>query len=408
MTESILHRICPVCESASNQKICEVKFELFDGHPMNGGYNVVQCEACGFVYADTRVTQNELDYYYANLSKYEDKSIGTGGGFTENDKNRLIETAKFLAGYIKDKNSRILDLGCANGGLLRELKKYGFQNLVGIDPSDECVKITREEVGCECYQHSLFDIPDSMGKFDVVISTHVLEHLLNVRQSVSIIYKLLNAGGYVYIECPNASHYKDVIHAPFQEFNAEHINHFNEKSFQNLMGIHCFEKIFTSDKIFKISSDQDYHAVYGLFKKNPDYTYTVKYDNEIRDCIKSYINKSDEIFDEIIKTMETLPADIPVALYGVGQFAFKLLTTKAFQDDNDFKLFDNNRINVGKKIKGIEIMHGSKLIDEYNKEKFSVVISSLIYEVPIRKNIQKLFEENNIESPEMLGFSHLL
>ncbi len=408
MSLQIRQRNCPICDAHSKEVITKVDFELFKGHPMNGGYDVVQCTTCGFIYANTPVTQNELDRYYTDLSKYEDKTIGTGGGYTQNDKDRLVVTANFLNKHIINKNARVLDLGCANGGLLRELKGHGFTNLVGIDPSLECVNITKEEVGCECYQYSLFDIPESAGKFDVITLTHVLEHVLNVQQTINILDKLLAPSGVIYIECPNATYYKEVIHAPYQEFNAEHINHFTEVSFENLMGNFQYKKILTADKIFKIASDQDYHAVYGLFKKDSTYQHPLQFDNAIRSCIDEYIEQSEKIFSEIRKSIATLPKDRPAALFGVGQFAFKLLKTDIFNSSNDFKLFDNNRMNVGKEIKGVKIAHGSELINEYKIAPFSIIISSLIHEAPIRKNIEELFEKNNLKPPVIVGFSRFL
>ena len=116
MNEAYHNRNCPVCDSGSKEIITPIDFELFEGHPMNGGYDLVQCLNCGFVYADTPVTQAQLDKYYTELSKYEDKTISTGGGYTQNDKNRLIETAVFIGEQVKDRSLRILDLGCANGG----------------------------------------------------------------------------------------------------------------------------------------------------------------------------------------------------------------------------------------------------------------------------------------------------
>jgi 2-polyprenyl-3-methyl-5-hydroxy-6-metoxy-1,4-benzoquinol methylase len=410
MSQTSHARNCPICISPSKDAIIKIDFELFEGHPMNGGYNVVQCNNCGFIYADTTVTQNELDWYYTELSKYEDKTISTGGGFTQKDKDRLIETAVFLSQHIPDKNARIVDLGCANGGMLKELKNLGYTNLVGIDPSSACIKITEEEVGCECYQHSLFDIPESVGKFDVVILSHVLEHVLNVRETISITDNLLKDNGALYLECPNAEYYYDVIHAPLQEFNAEHINHFTETAFENLMGLYHYSKTITGDKTMVIASNQDYHAVYGLFRKENthDDAFNVRFDTSIRGRINQYIDDSNKIFDEIKKTIAAFPKDKTVALFGIGQFAFKLLKTDVFQHGRKFILFDNNRMNVGKKISGKEIMPGDGLVAAYRKEAFVIIISSLIYETAISKNIHELFEKNGEKSPEIIGFSRLL
>jgi len=408
MNELSSNRNCPVCDSVSKEFIIKIDFELFDGHPMNGGYDLVACKNCGFIYADTPVSQSELDRYYTDLSKYEDKILATGGGFTENDKNRLADTALLISRHISDKNLKIVDLGCSNGGLLKELMLLGYKNVTGIDPSAACVAITKDEVGCECYQYSLYNIPESIGKFDVVISTHVLEHLLDVRSAINIFSKLLNPGGYVYIECPNAANYKEVIHAPLQEFNAEHINHFTETAFQNLMEDFGFEKITTGDKVFKIASDQDYHAVYGIFRMASASSRSMNFDTTIKGDIQQYIDKSNAIFDQIKKHIATLPEEIPIALYGLGQFSFKLLKTAPFQKGRQTLLFDNNTMNVGKKINGAKILPGKDLLTEYKKGKFSIVISSLIHEAAIRKNIEDLFKKENEAAPVIIGFSALL
>ena len=403
------NRSCPICDSKTSGTILKVDFELFDGHPMNGGYDLVQCGNCGFMYANTPITQDQLDKYYTELSKYEDKTISTGGGYTQNDKDRLAGAARFISNSISDKNLRVLDLGCANGGLLRELKNNGFTNVVGIDPSAQCVEITRNEVGCECYQYSLFDIPVEAGKFDVVILSHVLEHVLNVKQTVNIINNLLNDNGIAYIECPNAAFYYEVIHAPLQEFNTEHINHFTERAFRNLMEAAHFETISTHDKILKIASDQDYHAVYGLFKKNNQAPASAMlFDDSIKEPIRKYIDESYKILDRITETIDNLPSDQPIGLFGIGQFAFKLLKTKPFVSGRKYKLFDNNRMNVGKTINGQKILHGSDILAEYRKEKFTIVISSLIHEMPIRKSIEDTFQKNSIIPPPIIGFFHLL
>jgi len=294
--------------------------------------------------------------------------------------------------------------------MLKELKNLGYTNLVGIDPSSACIEITEEEVGCECYQHSLFDIPESVGKFDVVILSHVLEHVLNVRETISITDSLLNENGYLYLECPNAEYYYDVIHAPLQEFNAEHINHFTETAFENLTGLHRYSKIVTGDKTMVIASNQDYHAVYGLFRKENLHTepFIVRFEETIRDRINLYINDSNKIFDEIKKTIAALPQDRTVALFGIGQFAFKLLKTDVFQHGRKYSLFDNNNMNVGKKISGKVIMRGDDLVAVYEKEVFTIIISSLIYESSIAKRIRELFEESVQNPLEIIGVSHLL
>jgi 2-polyprenyl-3-methyl-5-hydroxy-6-metoxy-1,4-benzoquinol methylase len=407
MSQYKLFRTCPVCNADEADFIKKIDFMLFANHPMSNGYNVVQCKHCGFVYADTKVTQDDLDDYYKNLSKYEDKNIGTGGGFTQYDKKRLVDTAEFIAEKIENKSIRIADIGCANGGLLKELKNCGFTNLVAIDPSLTCIEITKAEVGCETYQFSIFDINSEVGKFDLIILSHVIEHILEVGNTMKKLNDLLTEGGIVYVECPNAQNYSKMVHAPLQEFNTEHINHFNEVSFSNLFGIYKYNQIYVGDKTTQIASGDNYHSVYGLFKQSQNAEYIVSFDDKILSSINLYIDKSLVIYNAIINDLQKIEDSKTIALFGIGQFAFKLLADPVLQQKR-LLLFDNNYLNIGKLINGLTINKGADIVKILSKENAVIIITSLIHEQNIKEVLSKSFEKEHAPLPEIVGFKQLL
>lgn len=115
-------RSCPICASSERKVLHSQEFVLPEGHPMSRGYDVVCCINCGFVYADTNTVQEDYDMFYARFSKYEDSQASTGAGETPWDIKRLQETAEQIKYVLADTESRILDIGCANGGLLKSLR----------------------------------------------------------------------------------------------------------------------------------------------------------------------------------------------------------------------------------------------------------------------------------------------
>ncbi len=396
------NRSCPICNSNNKSLIKKINFSLFEGHPMQGGYDLVQCLDCSFIYADTKVTQVELDDYYSNLSKYESKEISTGGGYNDYDRNRLIDTAKYISSQFKDKTLAIADIGCAIGGLLEQLKNEGFINLTGIDPSISCVNITKNEKGINCLHASLFELNESFGKYDLVILSHVWEHILDLEAALESIEKILKPNGSIYVECPNAMNYKNVIHAPYQEFNTEHINHFSTGSFYNFFGSRGYALIDTGIRIMKIASNNDYDAVYSLFRKNLDGTKTdLVFDQEILPSIQAYLNASDKTYEQIIEKIKTVAAlNEDIAFVGIGQFAFKLLeSVKEVGIKNKLILFDNNTLNEGKIINDSIVHSGNNLISNYKTKKFNIVITSLIYQNEIANNLKSKFDQNNLEAP---------
>jgi 2-polyprenyl-3-methyl-5-hydroxy-6-metoxy-1,4-benzoquinol methylase len=396
------NRSCPICQSNSGSLIKKINFSLFEGHPMQGGYDLVQCQNCSFIYADTKVTQVELDDYYSNLSKYESKEISTGGGYNEYDRNRLIDTAKYISSKFDDKELAIADVGCAIGGLLEQLRNEGFNNITGIDPSISCVNITKNEKGINCLHASLFELDDSFGKYNLVLLSHVWEHILDLDSALKSIEKILKPNGCIYVECPNALNYKNVIHAPYQEFNTEHINHFSPGLFYNFFGSRGYDLIDKGIRLMKIASNNDYDAVYSLFRKNLDGSKTdIIFDQEILPAIKIYLNESDRIYENIIDKIKIVAAlNEDIVFLGIGQFAFKLLeSVKELGIKNKLILFDNNILNEGKVINGLVVNPGKNLVSNYKTKKFNIIITSLIYQNEIENNLKSEFEKNNIEAP---------
>src|ERR1700691_5032040 len=162
------HRACPVCGGREVEPLMRQNFVLGDGHPLSDGYRVVHCIACGFVYADVAASQADYDSYYATLSKYDDPSTSTGSGETAFDRERLAQTAEILDGVLRSPESRVLDIGCAGGGLLKALQERGYRNLVGADPSASCANQTRERIG-EAYHCWITNLPPQIGTVDCIV-----------------------------------------------------------------------------------------------------------------------------------------------------------------------------------------------------------------------------------------------
>ena len=183
------YRNCPICKENFAKVIYNQKFFISKESKLPNNYDVVCCNKCGFVYADTFATQQDYDLYYEQLSKYESEETSSGGGFSEKDRKRLVDTANLINNTLKNKDLRIIDIGCANGGLLEELKRLGYENVFGIDPSIKCVEnVLKKNIKCE--KGDIFKLPQK-EKFDCVILSHVLEHIRNLAEIIIEIKKIL-------------------------------------------------------------------------------------------------------------------------------------------------------------------------------------------------------------------------
>jgi len=99
----------------------------------------------------------------------------------------------------------ILDIGCGTGELLEFMKASGWE-VCGIEPSKEAFESAKEK-GIAVYNLSLEEfIQQKIGgeeKFDVVILTNVLEHVINPKKTLEEAVSLLKTRGVALIRVPN-------------------------------------------------------------------------------------------------------------------------------------------------------------------------------------------------------------
>jgi SAM-dependent methyltransferase len=323
-------RRCPICENVEAELLHTQKFILPEAHPLSEGYDVVCCCECGFVYADTSITQDEYDLYYTNYSKYEDNKTATGGGETPWDRKRFDETASFISSFLPDRETGIFDIGCANGGLLKAFKELGYTKLFGVDPSPACIENVRRS-GIDAQVGSLSD-PLNFGLYNCILMSHVLEHVSNLKGVLNSIYlqmiRCKCSKIYVYVEVPNATRYNDYILAPFQDFNTEHINHFSQQCLENLMNLSGFTVISKGEKEIESSPGMPYPSIYSVSvinAKRPN-QFGIAKDVELVSNIRDYIAKSEKILVNIEdKIQRILVKSSRLIVWGTGQLVMKLL-----------------------------------------------------------------------------------
>lgn len=386
-------RKCPICDKSSVEVLHTQKFVLQEGHPLSDGYDVVCCNRCGFVFADTRVTQEEYDRFYMESSKYEDRTTSTGSGETPGDAERLEDTASQISRFLPDKSARILDIGCANGGLLNELRKSGYVTLCGIDPSARCVANTKA-LGMNAFTGSLAQLPADLGEFQCVILSHVLEHVRDLRKAVQALYALSSRRGIVYIEVPDATRYADFLFSPFQDFNTEHINHFSLICLTKLMQLVGFDRKHENQKIIEWSPDMPYPVLYGIYEKadNSEPVLSRGNDRKLRSAILEYVKKSRIIMDRFDSDLQRVLTKTPeVIVWGTGQLAMKLLAETSLAKAQIMAFVDGNSINHGKMILGKRIIAPQ----EVKSMNHPIVITSVLHSREIEKVIRNEMGLNN-------------
>jgi SAM-dependent methyltransferase len=369
-------------------------FVLPAGHPLGMGYDVVCCATCGFVYADTRVTQAEYDAYYTRLSKYEDPRTGTGGGEQAWDDARLAATAETVAAHVPARDAGIVDVGCANGGLLRHLARLGYRPLVGVDPSPRCAAAAGGVAGAVGYTGTLFSLPAAAGDVGAVILSHVLEHVQDVRGGLAAARGLLRPGGVIYVEVPDATRYAECLAAPFQDFNTEHVNHFGPVSLASLLAREGFEPLVVRRKTIEAAPGVPYPAVYGVGRlgggKVPAPTGR---DEDLRPAVEEYIRRSAALMRRLDDGLASLAERrAPIVVWGVGQLTFKLLAMTRLADIPIRAFLDTNPAYHGMTLRGAPIL-APEAVTRYSDP---VLVGTMLHAGAIESRLRQLGAGNPV------------
>jgi SAM-dependent methyltransferase len=96
-------------------------------------------------------------------------------------------------------DARVLDVGCGAGWLIRDMKRYGYRNVSGIDPHIK--SDVRYSDGVVVLKRSLKEMT---GEFDAVMFHHSFEHIPDQAGALKEIRRLLRPAGRVLIRVPIA------------------------------------------------------------------------------------------------------------------------------------------------------------------------------------------------------------
>jgi SAM-dependent methyltransferase len=116
---------------------------------------------------------------------------------------------------------RIFEVGCGNGAAAKMLSELGY-DVTGIDPSEAGVALAKGGAPKARidFGSAYDDLAAKYGRFPVVISLEVVEHLFWPRQFAKAAYDLLEPGGTVIISTPYHGYLKNLLLAVFNKFDS--------------------------------------------------------------------------------------------------------------------------------------------------------------------------------------------
>ncbi len=377
-------RGCEVCAGTQTKLLFPQRFVTLSEGSLLNGYDVVACEHCGFCYADHLPGQEIFDRYYRDMSKYE-QPIGEVKPSTY-DVERFRSTVEKIQGFLPDKRARIVEIGCATGLLLSQLKQAGYSGVAGLDPSPACSRVANEQFKVPVQCGALSDDLIPAGSVDLLVLIGVMEHIRDLEAAMKKMTAMLAPGGRMFITVPDASKYAAGDDAPYQEFSLEHINYFGPQSLANLMARYGFRRRFTEQAMQQCNVRTVTPVVHAAFEKLPaaETLPRVK-DLDTSRGLEKYVAQSAHDNDAVQPILNRLAASQqPVIVWGAGSHTLRLLATSRLAEANLTAIVDSNPRYQGKHVNGVPILKP----DAIRGTDASILISSRVFQQNIQGQIK--------------------
>jgi SAM-dependent methyltransferase len=179
--------------------------DLFKPRLFCEGFSYVRCTGCGLVQMNPQPLERAVvcRYQESHGGEYLAYELANEAAFL-----RLQELALKDAGFYgleetlkKNRRPRVLDAGCATGALLNVLRDRGWDAAgVEISPSGEYARRERKlDVKSLPLEENRFP-PDH---FDLILASHLIEHLNDPAAFVREAYRITAPGGHFFVTTPN-------------------------------------------------------------------------------------------------------------------------------------------------------------------------------------------------------------
>lgn len=367
-------RPCPLCLTLE----LAAREPLYSYRLTSAQLQTVFACSCGMIYADGGpIVDYSLDPIYA-----QPNSIGSGT--SEPDRMRLTHTADTIKRSGVPASARILDYGCGQSGLLDALRNAGYTDLTGFDLSPQCMEeVTRR--GHHAAPASLNSSPSLNSSFDLIVLSHVLEHVPEPQPFLRHLMSLLHPAGSIYVEVPDAQRYHQLATTlPLLDFNSEHINHMDACSLKSILERVGLFGGTIQEKTIQLTSGAQYPAIWTIARRSRT---TIK--------VAEFVAKSRaQLASAHAKMLHQLSGFPNVIVWGAGEYlahVLPLLATKRI-----VQLIDRNPQLWGRQIAGITVEAPSQLLPGV-----PIVIAAVVAREAIHRDILAAGHANMIVEIEL-------
>lgn len=329
---------CPNCESTNTTPVYKYNDAITYQNVLMKSYDDA-----------IRAPRGNIDLHYCNDCtflynvQFDDLKVGYGQEY-ENDQSYSSAFVKHINAVASKilvdcgmTQHKILEIGCGNGYFLKELIRDDNSNFgVGYDKS-----LKDSSVNDRISLHNRYYTEAEQGDFDVVLSRHVVEHILNNNFLLKLL-KQKNPKATFFIETPSLEWI--IRNNTFFDIFYEHCSYFSNYSLSTLIGkhnlnIHSLESAFNGQYLWIAAGN----------KENTDISL---HKNLSLDMIKTFFHSFETMIAQFKNLISQPMKGKKIALWGAGAKGVTFANLIDSQKELIDCVIDINPKKVGKFIPG--------------------------------------------------------
>ena len=333
---------CPYCGS-EKYKTIEIPYTRFQHLSFEDFYEneiIVGCSKCQLLsnFLDAE-KQRKLNNIFESL-EYSEGRITSQTYLTCEGKRvtRSYLQAEILSTYLESlpPPSVILDIGCFDGALLRELyKHYPQAQLHGFDVNRHVQSVFPQEKNFHFLRSELENITLNC---DLICLSHSIIYFRHIAQLFSLLKYLLNPNGNIFIQTPN------ILTNPYSILLGDQYYYFTPTVFRNMFHRIGYDVRFIENSYFP----RDLLVIAKPFneisqRQDED-------DRTIYQCL--------EHLNQVKQKLDTLSQQHQIGVLGTTVTA--AFVDSVLGDKNDF-FAEENTSRIGSQFRGKRVIHPSSL-----------------------------------------------
>jgi 2-polyprenyl-3-methyl-5-hydroxy-6-metoxy-1,4-benzoquinol methylase len=163
-----------------------------------GDYAYCRCSRCGLLASSPIPTAQQISAHYQ--AKFVSGNYETARRYEAEYCRVHRQIAKFVGA---EPGQRVLDVGCFTGGLIEVMASLGV-DVCGLELQPEAVAIADKRLPGRVHQADVFGKEFPPGPYDIVTMMGLIEHVLDPMAFLSRAYALLQPGGRLFLQTPDA------------------------------------------------------------------------------------------------------------------------------------------------------------------------------------------------------------